>query len=125
VRINIDEIAVRVAGFNLAMAALEQDLNREGPWNTGRLTPLVEDLAELATRHGDMRPYYQYVSAGEARRLGDLRSCVPAIRLAASRVLAVRKSLDAGGHHLDEIERLSRRLAEIAAAYHAVEKTQP
>jgi hypothetical protein len=50
---------------------------------------------------------------------------VPAIRLAASRVLAVRKSLDAGGHHLDEIERLSRRLAEIAAAYHAVEKTQP
>jgi len=131
VRINLDEIAVRVAGFNLALAALEQEFNRAGPWNAAQLAPLIEELGELATRHADMRPYYQYVSAGDARRLGELRSCVPAIRLAAGRILTVRKTLDAGGEPLadrqprDQIERLSRRLAEIAAAYHAVEKTQP
>jgi hypothetical protein len=124
--VNIEEIAVRVAGFNLALAALEQQLNQEDPLGARRLAPLVEQLGELATRHGDMRPYYQYVSAGEARRLGELRSCVPAIRLAAARIVASQKaSHDASASERDGIERLSRRLAEIAAAYHAAETTQP
>ena len=126
VRVNIDEIAVRVAGFNLALAALEQQLDQEGPFTIPRLTRLVEQLGDLTTRHGDMRPYYQYVSAGEVRRLGELRSCITAIRLAAARIVARQRELHDGPQsQREEIERLSRRLAEIAAAYHAAEAAQP
>jgi hypothetical protein len=122
VRLNIDEIAARVAGFNLALAALEQQLDQDGLVSHRRLAPLIDQLADLATRHGDIRPYYQYLSEGEARRLGELRSCVPAIRLSAAKVHATqRASHDAPPQQRDEIDRLSRRLAEIAANYHATE----
>lgn len=131
-RINLDELSARIAGANLALRALEAELDEQRPWNARRLRSLIDRLEILVVRSNDLATFRGLLSPQERALVGRLESPQPAISLLAARIFEARTHAagpDFTGTpsrrraELRRLDELSRRLAELAAQ--GSQKTPP
>jgi hypothetical protein len=123
-RVNLAELATRIAGTNLALQALEAGLEEDHPWDARRLGPLVDRLGILVMRRSDLAVFYGVVSPQERARVGRLDSPQRAISRLAARIFEARTHAsgpDFTGNEaqrqaeLRELDELSSQLAEMAS----------
>jgi hypothetical protein len=125
-RIDAQEVAVRVAGFNLALATLEEDAGRRRDISPAELVTLVERLEALATRAEDLRPYFALAGADELAALGRLESAAKvkltlAAQVAAARTTLEAQSADGVGQVTDQYEQdAEEQLKELARRIDAI-----
>ncbi len=124
VEVNLDELTARIAGANLALRALEAELEKSWTFNGRRLGPLVDRLSTLAARHSDLAVFRQLISAGQRSLVGRLESPRAAISQMAARVYEARTHANAPDFRATPTEReaelryldeISRQLARLAA----------
>jgi hypothetical protein len=123
-RVNLAELATRIAGTNLALQALEAELEEDQPWDARRLGPLVDRLGRLVIRRNDLAVFYELVSPRERTRVGRLDSPQRAISRLAARIFEARTrasgpdftgSQSQRQAELRELDELSAQLAEMAS----------
>ncbi len=121
-RIDLDELSVRIAGHNLALARLTGRLQDQGLWTIERLSAALADLEDLAARRGDLLLYWELIGESERSTVGRLQSPAGTITMLGAKISAARVA--AVGHHGDPadgthdeqaapFDSLSRRLAQI------------
>jgi hypothetical protein len=122
VEVNVEELGARIAGFNMALRALEADLDESGTWDAARLSPMVERLKILAFQRGDLDLFREAVSAEKQSGVARLESPKAVISQLGARIFAARNytfSPKFTGTEADRraetgrLETLSRRLAEV------------
>jgi hypothetical protein len=123
IEVQVDELAARIAGCNLAIRALEADLGENGQWTAARLETLFDRLKILVLRQHDLELFRQTVSKEQMESVGSLMPSKRMISEFAAKIVAVREQVSspkfAGGDserqvELRHLEELSRRLAELA-----------
>ena len=121
-RVNVEELAARVAGHNLALQGLEAELDEQQDWNAQRLAPLVERLRRLVTRSGDLTLFCELISQRDRATVGELESPRNLIAQSGARIFEARTratTADFPGTdtqqrtELEQLDRLSRALAEM------------
>jgi hypothetical protein len=123
VEIKADELAARIAGNNLALRALETELDEKGDWTAARLEPLADRLRILVIRRNDLRLFREAVAEDKRKTIEPLISTKSAAVQIAARITEARRQASNANFHGDNAERqaelkrldeLSRRLAELA-----------
>ena len=92
-RINLVEFDARVAGYDLALATLRDQLEQPGPWTIDRLAPLVELIDELATRRSDLQLYRRLVPSVQQQQLAAMTPPAATAALLARRIVQAKDSL--------------------------------
>ncbi|MCD4728052.1 MAG: hypothetical protein K8R46_10345 [Pirellulales bacterium] len=124
VRVNADELAVRIAGCNMSFRALESELDEKGTWDAARLEPLVNRLKILVIRRGDLDLFRELLPADKRSTVAKLERSKSAVSQLGARIFEARrvasseefKGTEASRRvELGRLEMLSRRLAEAAA----------
>jgi hypothetical protein len=123
VQVNLEELSVRIVGYNFALAALEARLADRRGWSAAELEPVVQQLAELGQLRSMLAGYREFVVETAQVRLGQLEPLQPVVTSVAARISSARADLinaasaDAGpaeAAELARLESLSRRLAYLA-----------
>ncbi len=123
VEVRLDELAARIGGYNLAIRALEIDLDENGDWTAQRLEPLVRRLTVLAVRRHDLDLFREAVPAEQRSSLAQLSPAKSAVSQFATRIFEARsRATDVNFTGADQdreielqrLDDLSRRLAEAA-----------
>jgi len=123
VRVNLNELAAGIAGANLALRALEAELDNEMPPAARDLASLVDRLEILVLRHDDLALFCELITPEEQRRAGRLESPRALIPRLANKVFELRSRATGREFTGTEPERelelkiladLSRQLAEMA-----------
>jgi hypothetical protein len=123
VDVNVEELAARIAGSNLAFREMESTLDEKGVWHSGRLRPLVERAEILVLRRGDLDLLRNLLPDSDRESLAPLESPKATIAELGARIFDARNR--AGGAEFkgadDErqaelkcLDALSKRLAEMA-----------
>jgi hypothetical protein len=124
VQVNVEELAVRIAGNNLALRGLEAELNENRTWSADQLENVLSRLDILVLRQKDLTLFRDLVSAAEQARAGRTESPRHVISQLAARIVEVRNRLTAGEAtiaeelrraQLEHLDQLSQRLAALAA----------
>ncbi|MBU4271232.1 MAG: hypothetical protein KKE86_11445 [Planctomycetes bacterium] len=124
VRVNADELAVRIAGCNMAFRALESELDEKGTWDAARLEPLVNRLKILVVRRGDLDLFRELLPADKRSTVAKLEKSKSAVSQLGARIFEARRTASSEEFkgteasrrvELGRLEMLSRRLAETAA----------
>ena len=122
VQINVGELAVRIGGFNFALAALESQLAERGRWRADQIEPVVQKLADLSQLRGMLAEYRQVAGNPASQSMAQLEPLNPVVTIVASRISTARAdtvrsaSAEAGPREVAELERLeslSERLATL------------
>jgi len=123
VRVNLNELSAGIAGANLALRALEAELDNDLPPSARDLAGLVDRLEVLVLRHDDLALFCDLVTPEQRRRAGRLESPRALIPRLANKVFELRSRASGDDFPGDEAERelelkilgqLSRQLAELA-----------
>jgi hypothetical protein len=121
--IDVAELNDRVAGYKVTLGGLKGRLFEKGDWNQARLAALVEELAELIARRGDLLLYVRLVS-DDAAAAAALESPAAMVSLASGKISAARQRLESLAEkatsaaerlELARLSQLSRRLAILTA----------
>jgi hypothetical protein len=120
VRVNIEELAARITGTNLALRAIGAELAETREWSTDRLASLVNRLDILVLRQQDLALFCDLTAPEERRALEPMEPPRAAISQVKSRIKALR-ARTAGSEfsgteaerrtELDQLDALARRLA--------------
>jgi hypothetical protein len=122
-RVNLNELAAGIAGANLALRALEAELDNGRPPTARDLASLVDRLEVLALRHDDLTLFCALITPDERRRVGRLESPRTLVPRLANRVVDLRNRATGEDFTGPEVERrmelnildeLSLQLAELA-----------
>ncbi|MEN6457708.1 MAG: hypothetical protein ABFC63_02155 [Thermoguttaceae bacterium] len=122
-QVNIEELTSRIAGFNLALRAIEADLDEKGTWSAARLEPVVERLKILVVRRNDLDLFRDLTPADKRSELAKLDSPKAAMAQLGARIFAARTHTSGPQFQgtnaerrteSEQLETLSRRLAEMA-----------
>ena len=122
VRVNLDELKVRIAGTNLALRALEDDVDEDRRWTAAHLEPLVERLGSLIERRGDLSMFLDLLGPRDRSKVGQLDSPRLAVSQLAERIVDARTHVTADHfpntaaqrrRELARLDRLSIALAEM------------
>jgi hypothetical protein len=122
VQINVGELAVRIGGFNFALASLESQLAERGRWRAEQIEPVVQKLADLNQLRGMLGEYRQVAGDTASKSMPQLEPLNPVVTVVASRISTARAdtvrsaSAEAGPREVAELERLeslSERLATL------------
>jgi hypothetical protein len=124
-KVDLDELAVRISGHNLALARLAGRLQDGGLWTLEQLALGVTELEDLTARRGDLMLYWELIGDEERVSVGSLHAPAAAITLLGAKISAARVA--AIGHHGDQptdahdepaaqFDNLSRRLAQLVGA---------
>jgi len=119
VGIKSDELASRIAGCNLALRALEAELEEPGPWNAARLAPMVARLKILSLRRDDLEMFRNALPEAHRESLGEPSSARVAAKSLLVRIDEARRDASSPQFPGAEAERrrlegLARELAKIA-----------
>jgi hypothetical protein len=123
-RVDVNEIAVRVSGHNLAVATLAEEIARSENPTPERLATFVERLEGHAVRFADLSPYYALVEQADRDRLRPLSGIDEARDLLAKRIASAIAATEADAslpatnraESLARLAELSRRLRAISTA---------
>jgi hypothetical protein len=119
--IDVDEVAIRIAGHNLALATLSEEIRNSGNPTTERLAALVERLEGHAVRAGDLSPYYGLVGESDRDRLRPLASLDEPRRLLDEKISQAIANVSADTtissasqtEQLARLEELGRRIKQL------------
>ncbi len=121
--VNLRELAARIAGNNLAVRALESELDKGQIWTAEKLEPLLTRLRQLSVRTTDLQLYEGLVPEKDRWLVGEVESPRNLISQLASRIVEARSRAASDrftgsdaqrAAELDALERLSRGLAKLA-----------
>jgi hypothetical protein len=124
VQVDIKGLAARIAGVNLALRALEGDLEEKHEWNAEQLHAALSRLDILILRQKDLGLFRDLVPPAERGKAGTLESPRQALAALAARIAEARSRLggpqadgsDAGRRAaLDRLDEISDRLAALAS----------
>lgn len=110
--IDVGEVAIRVAGHNLALATLAEDIRKAEGASIEQLASFVERLERHAIRVQDLSPYYALVGETERPRLQPLTGVEPVVELLQQRLTVLNVTLTADAS-LPEVTR-NEQIARIA-----------
>lgn len=123
VEIKVDELASRIDGHNLAIQALESELDENGNWTVERLESFTDRLHILTIRGNDLNLFREALSEDARSSLEKLASPKGSISQLAARIVETRRAVfsdkfkgtDAERQNeLQRLDELSRRLAAMA-----------
>jgi hypothetical protein len=123
VEVDLDELSIRITGYNLALRSLASRLEENDP-SVADLADEVQELADLVARRGDLLLYCQLLPATTRQQLTPLDSYAAVVAKMASKISAARRQFDTasgeGAHAqrrqtLATLDSLSRQLARLAA----------
>ena len=121
--VNIDELTAQIAGNNMALRALEAELDEPRHWDARGLGPLVDRLRGVVARAKDLTMFHEVMPQGERSLVGRPESPQPAVSQLAAKIFEARThaagtefSGSAAHRHaeLQYLDELSRELASIA-----------
>jgi hypothetical protein len=123
VQVDVEGLAVRVAGTNLALRTLEAELIEQNTWNAEQLDAALSRLDILVLRGRDLTLFRDLVTPAEQARVGRIEPPRHVISQLAARIAETRAR--AGGHdasaagavraaELEHLDQVSQRLAELA-----------
>jgi hypothetical protein len=119
VRVDLQQLAERVQGFNQAFRGLTGKLQNEGVWTIDQLADTLAELADLADRRSQLSLYLDIISADERGQTGNLASLDAAVALLGGKIFAAREQPPENPRqrdfHASALDELSRRLALLAA----------
>lgn len=116
VRVDLNELSIRVRAYNLALNGLTGTLHEEAPWNNRRLAETLGHLTELGERRAQLDLYRELITKDEQHQVGQLLSLDAAIALLGAKIYAARERLaDPDSPAASELDGFSRRLAQLAA----------
>jgi hypothetical protein len=119
VSVDVNELAVRVRGHNLALKELISNLRDETDWPAERLSGALAELTDLADRRAQLTLYRDVVPVEEQKQAGDLASLDAAIALLGAKIFASREQLiqsdGESSEKVAELNDLSRKLAQLAS----------
>jgi hypothetical protein len=123
VEVNVLELNARIGAHNLAMRAIESELDESRAWNARRLRPLVERSTTLVRQWTDLVIYSRLVSPDDRPALVTVESVRPLISQLGRCIFEARTSAGGSGFpgseqerqaEFDDLDALSRTLAELA-----------
>jgi hypothetical protein len=123
VEVNVEELAARIAGSNLAFREMEAALDEKGPWHAARLGPLVGRAEILVLRRGDLQLLRNLVPEPDRDTLVRLESPKATIAELGARIAEARTRAGGAEFTGTEEERraelkglgsLAKRLAKMA-----------
>jgi len=121
--VDVEELRVRIEGYNLALVDLLANLQGQEPWWPNQLEALIEAMDDLDAVRADLMLYWNVLPAATRSTLKSIEPLDPVIALAASKTAAARKRFEqpAASRRSDDqvlqlrrLDRVSRRLAELA-----------
>ena len=104
---NVEELAARIAGSNLAFRAMDAALDEKGLWHAARLGPLVGRCEILVLRRGDLQLLRNLVPEPDRESLVRLESPKATIAELGARIVEARNR--AGGAEFKGTRRSARR----------------
>jgi hypothetical protein len=122
VKINLDELAARIKGNNMALHRLAARLDENDTWNAKSLTSILDELTPLVARKDDLKLIRQCISPQLQARLGKLESGSELISDLGSKIARVRTQVEEGQFQgtnaerkaeLKQLKQLSRKLASL------------
>ena len=122
VQVNVDELTARIAGSNLGLRTLENELDAQGIWDAARLEPLADRLKILVLRHNDLSLFRDLAPADKRAAVGRLEQPRAAISSLGARIFEARRLAESDAFQgadadrqaeLRRLEALSRQLAEL------------
>jgi len=123
VEIKVEELVSRIEGCNLALRAIESELDENDHWTIERLETITDRLKILTLRHGDLAMFREAVPEDTRKSLEKLDSPKGAISQMATRIVETRRAVfsdkfkgtDAERENtVQRLDELSRRLAAMA-----------
>jgi hypothetical protein len=121
-KVNVEELAARIAGVNLTLRTIEAELNEKHDWDADRLDGILNRLDILVLRQRDLALFRDLITPDEQSKAGQIELPRQAISAMAARIADVRTRLrssetvkadaatEATLKHLDE---LSDRLVSL------------
>jgi hypothetical protein len=93
VDVNRAELRARIAGTNLALRALEAEIDRRRAWPIGEVAAFTTRLRQLATRCHDLRLFLDLLDEPERRLFEPLRSPLPVVAQLGEQLAAARRRI--------------------------------
>ena len=121
--VNVDLLTARVAGHNLAVVGLSEELRERSRWTAASLAPQVNRLIELHERRKDLVVFVELLEPQQRRRLEEVETTKRVVTLLAEKIVGARlwtmgDTFDGNPQQrqaeLAALAEFSRRLAEIA-----------
>jgi len=116
VDVNREELRARIAGTNLALRALEAEIDRKSAWPIGELATFTARLERLAARADDLRLFLDLLEPTERRLFESPRSPLPVAAQLRGQIAAARRRVALDDMSRDAIvhrEMLDQLLAEL------------
>ena len=119
---NIDELASRIRGNNVALRKLAAQLYEERSWNAESLTAILDAFAPLMARKDDLKLIRELVPPQERDRVGELESGSELISDLGSKIARARSQVKDGKYEgslvdrekeLKQLDVLSRKLSDM------------
>ncbi len=123
-RVNIDELTAQIAGHNLALRALEAELDEPRRWDARRLGRMLDRLKGVVVRNNDLTLLREVVDQHQRALVGRLESPRAAVSQLAARIFEARIHAAGSGFggssahrraELRYLDELSRQLAGIVS----------
>ncbi|MEX2188655.1 MAG: hypothetical protein WD875_17740 [Pirellulales bacterium] len=120
--VDVNEVAIRVAGYNLALATLTEEIGQTQDPSIDLLVGFVERLEAQSVRASDLSPYFDLVDAADRARLRPLAAMDDTRVLLLSRIARAISAWTADDsvssarrtEQLARLEELQRRVNQLA-----------
>ena len=119
---NLDELASRIRGNNVAMQKLAAQLYEERDWDVRSLTTFYDQLAPLVARKEDLKLIRGLIPPQQRQQVGDLESGSDLISDLGSKIAKARSAAAKTGRssstttdekELEQLDYLSKKLANL------------
>lgn len=122
---NLEELAARIRGNNVALRTLAARIYEERSWDAKSLGSILDQLAPLVARKDDLKLIRDLVPATQRQRVGELETGSELIADLGSKIARARNQVKQGEFRgsigqrkaeLDQLDQLSRKLAGLVFA---------
>jgi len=119
---NMDELAARIRGNNVALRKLAAQLYEDRRWDAKSLSAILDQLTPLVERKDDLKLVCELIPPQHRDRVGDLESGSDLISDLGTKIARARTQIEQGDFpgssgerkaELDQLDRLSQKLASL------------
>ncbi|MFW6124700.1 MAG: hypothetical protein ACOC46_01020, partial [Pirellulales bacterium] len=93
VAVNREELGTRIAGTNLALRALEAEMDRRAAWPLGQVAAFTGRLKALAVRVHDLRLFLDLIDESDRRLMEPLQSPLPVVGQLQRQIVGARRRI--------------------------------
>ncbi|MFZ5830750.1 MAG: hypothetical protein ACOY3P_11715, partial [Planctomycetota bacterium] len=104
-RVNISDLAARIAGASFELRGLEDELADDEAWTVARVTTALTRLSRLVQQQRDLETFRRLLPAADLARVGECEPVQTAIAGLARRIVEVRQYVDGASYPGDAASR--------------------